>query len=214
MSEARTVVLGGVREALGPLRTVSEVPRGYRQAGAVAVDVQLFCVRVADYRATVHRVSADDLAATVRGLCQGRTVVAPKPPCALEGLDTVLDDPPLSIQSLDAVDTVLTGAALAIAETGTIVLDGSPACGRRAVTLVPDHHVCVIHAEQIVATVPDAIAALPPTAPLTFISGPSATSDIELERVEGVHGPRRLEVVVVGEIQTNTQRRRQNDRLS
>ena len=104
----------------------------------------------------------------------------------------------MGVDVLDGVDTVLTGCALAIAETGTVVLDGGPRCGRRALTLVPDHHVCVVDAGQVVAGVPDAIAALAPRAPLTFVSGPSATSDIELERVEGVHGPRRLEVVVVG----------------
>jgi L-lactate dehydrogenase complex protein LldG len=200
VSEARAGVLARIRGALGPPRAETElpgVPRRYRQAGSVAADVELFCERVADYRATVHRVTADALAATVRGLCPGRTVVAPEPPCALEGIDARSDDPPLALDALDTVDTVITGAALAIAETGTIVLDGSPPCGRRALTLVPDHHVCVVHAEQIVATVPDAIGSLSPTAPLTFVSGPSATSDIELERVEGVHGPRRFDVVVV-----------------
>jgi L-lactate dehydrogenase complex protein LldG len=116
----------------------------------------------------------------------------------VDGIDVARDDPPLSVEALDGVDTVLTGCALAVAETGTIVLDGGPACGRRALTLVPDHHVCVVRAAQVVAQVPDAVAALPRSAPLTFVSGPSATSDIELERVEGVHGPRRLDVVVVG----------------
>ncbi|HWF73518.1 MAG TPA: LUD domain-containing protein [Solirubrobacteraceae bacterium] len=197
MSDPRAVVLGRIRDALGAAPTVPEVPRAYRQAGTVAADVERFCSRVADYRATVHRVSADDLAAAVRQLCPGRTAVAPSPPCALAGIDAVLDDPPLSVDALDALDAVLTGAVLGIAETGTIVLDGSAACGRRALTLVPDHHVCVIGAEHIVATVPDAVGALSPAAPLTFVSGPSATSDIELERVEGVHGPRRLDVVVV-----------------
>src|SRR5206468_175776 len=108
------------------------------------------------------------------------------------------DSPPLSNAELDALAGVVTGCALAIAETGTIVLDGSPACGRRALTLVPDRHVCIVRADQIVATVPEAIAALDARRPLTFVSGPSATSDIELERVEGVHGPRVLDVVVLG----------------
>jgi L-lactate dehydrogenase complex protein LldG len=161
----------------------------------VDADVERFCERVADYRATVHRTVPAALADAVRELCPGRTAVAPGAPCAVEG--GLVDDPPLAIGELDRVDTVLTGCALAIAETGTIVLDGSPASGRRALTLVPDHHVCVVHAGQVVATLPDAIAALRPGAPLTFVSGPSATSDIELNRVEGVHGPRRLDVVVV-----------------
>ncbi len=197
LSDARSDVLGRIRDALGSARDVSDVPRLYTRAGTVAPDVALFCRRVADYRATVHLVSDTDLAATVRRLCDRRTAVTPTPPCSLEGIDAVGDDPPLGVKDLDSINTVLTGAACAIAETGTIVLDGGPACGRRALSLLPDHHVCVVRAEQIVATVPDAVAALPRTAPLTLISGPSATSDIELQRVEGVHGPRRLDVVVV-----------------
>ena len=118
----------------------------------------------------------------------------------MEGVER-LDGGAMAPGDLDAVDGVLTGCALAVAETGTIVLDSSPACGPRALTLVPDHHVCVVLESQIVPGVPDAVAALREAAaagrPITMVSGPSATSDIELERVEGVHGPRRLDVLVV-----------------
>jgi L-lactate dehydrogenase complex protein LldG len=117
------------------------------------------------------------------------------------GVDITLDDSSLPARELDGFDAALTGCALAIAETGTIVLDGGPGSGRRALTLVPDHHICVVRAEQVVGGVPEAIAALEGAAregrPITLVSGPSATSDIELERVEGVHGPRRLDVLVV-----------------
>ena len=111
------------------------------------------------------------------------------------------EDASLGARELDALDGVVTGCALGIAETGTIVLDGAEASGRRALTLVPDLHLCVVHEEQIVASVPDAVDRLAEAAragrPITLVSGPSATSDIELDRVEGVHGPRRLEVLVV-----------------
>ncbi|HKN97315.1 MAG TPA: LUD domain-containing protein, partial [Pseudonocardiaceae bacterium] len=107
-------------------------------------------------------------------------------------------DHPLSLAELDQVGGVLTGCALVIAETGTIVLNGGPDQGRRALTLVPDYHLCVVLADQIVGIVPEAVASLDPSRPITFVSGPSATSDIEFDRVEGVHGPRTLDVIIAG----------------
>ena len=203
--DARDTVLARVRAALGPARAPVEIPRGYRQLRR-ALDPDAicdrFCERVQEYHARVHRVRADALGDAVAGLLAGlRVLVAPRAPCALRGFTALPDDPPLSARELDGADAVLTGCALAVAETGTIVLDGSARCGRRALTLVPDRHVCVVHAEQIVAGVAAMIAELDRVEatrrPLTLVSGPSATSDIELERVEGVHGPRRLDVVVV-----------------
>ena len=159
--------------------------------------VGLFCERVADYRAVVERCAAADLAARVAAaLPDDARVVVP------DGLDLdvpgAVPDGRLSPADLDALDGVVTRARLGIAETGTIVLDHGPGQGRRALTLVPDLHVCIVDADQVVADVPDAFALLDPTRPLTWVSGPSATSDIELDRVEGVHGPRTLHVIVVG----------------
>ncbi len=115
-----------------------------------------------------------------------------------EGVEHLADGPHLTASALDAVDSVVTGCAVAIAETGTLVLDASAGQGRRMLSLVPDHHVCVVRADQVVAGLPQALLRLEPGRPLTWISGPSATSDIELDRVEGVHGPRTLEVVLIG----------------
>ncbi len=188
---ARDDVLAAVRAALGPAPAVPAVPREYLVAGALAPDADLFAERVAEYRATVHRVRAAELAAKLTELARGRTGIPPGFP--FDGIE----DRGLSVAELDALDTVITGCALAIADTGTIVLDSSMESGRRALTLIPDHYVCVVREDQVVASVPDAIARLDQNRPLTFVSGPSATSDIELDRVEGVHGPRELDVVLV-----------------
>ncbi len=162
-------------------------------------DVTLFVERVADYRAVVERCTAEELAARLAEVVGERRVVVPDgfdvPGLVLPG--AVADDG-LAATALDELDGVVTTATVGIAETGTIVLDHGPGQGRRAVTLVPDLHVCVVRAEQVVADVQDAVARLDPIRPHTWISGPSATSDIELDRVEGVHGPRQLHVLVVG----------------
>ena len=203
MSEARAEVLGRIRSALGVAPVVPDVPRSYHPAGAAAVDVDRFCERVADYRAVVHRVSAGELDAALAEAASrlGLRRVGTTLDHDLGDVELVRDEPPLSIADLDGLDGVLTGCALGIAETGTLVLDGAGSSGRRALTLVPDVHLCVIAEDQVVASVPDAVSALAGAAaegrPITLVSGPSATSDIELDRVEGVHGPRTLEVFVV-----------------
>jgi len=167
--------------------------------------IDLLAERLTDYRALVRRTSSAELTATTRlAMAErgARRVVVPPgldPAVLPEGIEIVTDDG-LPAHELDSVDGVITGAAVAIAETGTIVLDGSPDQGRRAITLVPDYHLCIVRAAQVVEIVPEGIARLAAEAdrPLTWISGPSATSDIELKRVEGVHGPRTLEVILVG----------------
>jgi L-lactate dehydrogenase complex protein LldG len=201
---ARDDILGRVRAALtsAPHAPTAAVPR--RTPDPSLDVVALFCERVADYRAEVERCSADDLADRLRAAlpADGRVVVPSDldldvPDGVPDGVPGAVPDDGLTPTDLDLVDAVVTRARLGIAETGTIVLDHGPGQGRRAITLVPDHHVCVVEAGQVVADVPEAVAALDPSRPLTWISGPSATSDIELDRVEGVHGPRRLHVIVV-----------------
>jgi L-lactate dehydrogenase complex protein LldG len=203
-SDAKAVVLNRIREALAvaPAARVV-VPRDYdRESLAGAGDVERFAETVSEYRARVLRTPRDIVAATIASLIPlgGRVAVpADLPTEWIEGVDTLIDDPAVPITELERADAVVTGCAVGIAATGTIVLDAGPAQGRRALTLVPDHHICVVSAAQIVDTVPQAFAALNPSRPLTFISGPSATSDIELDRVEGVHGPRTLDVLIVEE---------------
>ena len=180
------------------------IPRDYVRAHHDPAEhdiVALFAERAADYRAVVERVAEADIAGAVaRALTGTRYVVPDGVPSAWlpAGVAVVRDDPPLSAAELDATDGVITGCAAAIAETGTIVLDHGPGQGRRALTLVPDFHLVVVRAGQVAADLPDAFARLEPARPHTLISGPSATSDIELIRVEGVHGPRTLHVLLAG----------------
>jgi L-lactate dehydrogenase complex protein LldG len=206
MTTAREAILAAVRDALTDGPAIPAVPRDYRRDSTASMSelVGLFAERVADYRAEVVTVPAGGIAtaiAAVVATLEAHRIVVPGgvprdwlPP----GITAVADEPPLLSADLDRVDAVLTGCAVAIAETGTIVLDGSGDQGRRALSLVPDHHICVVRADQIVADVAAGVAAVDPRRPLTWISGPSATSDIELNRVEGVHGPRHLHVVIVG----------------
>jgi len=204
---ARNAVLERIRAALGDGPGTIDIPRAYETVLPAGTDtVDRFHERVADYRANVRRVDDTQLPAAIATVLAGhdatRVVVPSGVPEAWfgmlgSGFEPITDDPPLTYLELDAVDGVLTGCAVAIAETGTIVLDAGPAQGRRVLSLLPDLHVCVVATDQIVGTVAEALGRLDPSRPLTWISGPSATSDIELRRVEGVHGPRRLEVVIV-----------------
>ncbi|NJK80445.1 MAG: lactate utilization protein C [Chloroflexaceae bacterium] len=218
-SSAKEAILYRIRTALHDVPPTEQpddvaITRAYRQQDdrPHAQVVEQFVEMTVDYKAIVHHMSEADLPARIAQSCQDRNlrrllVPADLPTAwlpAYEGLEIVTDDPshPFANADLDATDGVLTGCALAIAQTGTIVLNSGPNQGRRAITLIPDYHLCVVYADQVVSIVPEAIAALRSSVveqgkPLTFISGPSATSDIELNRVEGVHGPRTLEVIVV-----------------
>jgi L-lactate dehydrogenase complex protein LldG len=207
MSTAREEVLGRIRTALGESRPEVVVPRDYRtvddRPAAQLLDVLVD--RLEDYKASVLRCGPDEVGATVAaaldtGLGAGwdppSVVVAPGVPAGWRPDGASEDDgrPAVELASFAAT---LTGVAVAIAETGTLILDGSPLSGRRAISLLPDCLVCVVEAGQVVGGVPEALPRLDPNAPLTMVSGPSATSDIELQRVEGVHGPRTLVVVLV-----------------
>lgn len=203
MTGSRETILARIRAASPPSARppLGAVERSYR--GPVGVgDPDRFASRVADYRAEVTRCGPGEVADAVAAALDAggaRRVVAPAgldPAWLPAGPEILGDDPPLTAAQLDAADATLTTCAVAVADTGTIILDHGPGQGRRALTLVPDLHVVVVPAEVIVAGVPDAVARLDPARPHTWISGPSATSDIELDRVEGVHGPRTLHVVL------------------
>jgi L-lactate dehydrogenase complex protein LldG len=201
---------GGPAGGPGADAAYAALPRDYLRAHHDPDEhdvVALFAERAADYRAVVQRVPEGDVpAAVARALTDGLLVVPEGLPAdwlaqlATDRPDVVLtgDDPPLSAQALDAAAGVITGCAVAIAETGTIILDHGPGQGRRALTLVPDFHLVIVRHDQIAADLPDAMSRLDPVRPHTLISGPSATSDIELVRVEGVHGPRTLHVLIAG----------------
>ncbi|HEY3165031.1 MAG TPA: lactate utilization protein C [Candidatus Limnocylindrales bacterium] len=202
---ARTVVLDRIRAALGDRPAAVAIPRAYEVALPPSVDiVERFADRVDDYRATIAQTTGEglpDVVAATLGEHRARRIVAPAgvPAAWLSRsqVEVVPDEPVLTHAQLDALDGTITTCAVAIAETGTIVLDGGDGQGRRALSLLPDLHVCVVRVDQVVGSVPEALARLDPTRPQTWISGPSATSDIELQRVEGVHGPRRLAVILV-----------------
>ncbi len=213
---ARDEVLRRVRSALkdGPREATGEgeaVAWEYGRATAMDDVLSHFLERVEDYRAAVVRVPADQVARTIAEALTSRDIPSAVLPAGVPGawaeavsaagVRVERDDPPLDHQALDAVGAVVTAAAVGIAETGTVVLDHGADQGRRALSLVPDVHVCVVRADQVVSDVPEAVARLRQAVvgerrPLTWISGPSATSDIELDRVEGVHGPRTLIVVL------------------
>jgi L-lactate dehydrogenase complex protein LldG len=223
--DAREEVLGRIRSALSEVPDDERaldvpVPRDYDRRGTLSRTkvLELFAERVSDYRASVRRVPRGELAAAVGDACRSlgiQTLAVPSevPPRWRPPDVQIVEDRPsgsraraaraLGSRELDAIDGVLTGCAVAIAATGTLVLDGQGVCGRRLLTLVPDSHICVVQTTQVVETVPEALervagSVVDRSAPVTLISGPSASSDIELSRVEGVHGPRNLIVLLVG----------------
>lgn len=214
---AREEILGRIRRATDDV-PASERPedvtieRGYRHADGSSREeiVARFAETVAEYQATVHRVPESELPDTVAAALSRHGVQSLVVPEGIPG-EWIPDDvrqlrdlarDRLTVDALDGSDAVITGCALGIAQTGTIALDSGESQGRRALTLLPDYHLCIVREEQVYGLVPEAIAALEGAVSdsgraITFISGPSATSDIELNRVEGVHGPRTLEVLIV-----------------
>ncbi|MCC3270196.1 lactate utilization protein C [Arthrobacter gengyunqii] len=207
---AREDILDRLRSALRDHPAVPEIPRTYREDSGMSAEerIELLVDRLVDYKAGVTVVDEAGIGARIAELLlDADSYVVP------QGIDEVwlaeadatgpgrrrTDTPEaqLSVAELDSVDAVVTGSAVSVAETGTIILDGSPNQGRRAITLVPDHHICVVREGDVAGILPEALRRLDGTRPLTWISGPSATSDIELQRVEGVHGPRNLDVIIV-----------------
>jgi L-lactate dehydrogenase complex protein LldG len=206
-ANARAEILSRIRTATADAGVV-QIPRRYRQRGADAGSPELigrFAERVADYRADVHRCPIGEVAGTIADILARRArrrIVVPAGfprDWVHAGVDAIdaIDGDTVTQTELDRTDGTMSLCAVAIAETGTLVLDAGPGQGRRALSLVPDYLLVIVRAEQIVYLVGEALARLDPQRPLTWISGPSATSDIELNRVEGVHGPRTLDVVIV-----------------
>lgn len=206
---SRDRILARVRKALADVpadEAPGREPGGFADSHGAGPTLEVLEDRLRDYRALVRRVDPDDVAEEVARALERRGASRVAVPSGLPSrwlahtsVETLTDsrEAPVSVGDLTGVDGVVTGCAVAVAETGTIVLDGGTDQGRRAITLVPDYHLCVVLAEQVVDGVPQAVRRLDPSRPLTWISGPSATSDIELSRVEGVHGPRTLEVLLV-----------------
>jgi len=206
---AREEILERIRTALKDSPVAPEIPREYRAASQLDEEalIELLVDRLIDYKAQVSVVDNAEVPARIAELlADAGSYVVPTGLDAgwLTGLELEHDSrrrqdsaaAPLSVAELDGIDAVVSGSAVAVAETGTIILDGSPNQGRRAITLVPDHHICIVKTTDITGILPEALRRIDGTRPLTMISGPSATSDIELERVEGVHGPRKLDVII------------------
>jgi L-lactate dehydrogenase complex protein LldG len=215
---SKEAMLGRIRSALTdvtPMAPADDVAvdwtYGQRPPGAADDMLGLFVERVEDYKAVVSWVVPDEVPVRIANALTDHGVTSAVIPAgapaawhdavAAAGIAVVTDDPVLSHAELDATGGVVTASRVGIAETGTIVLDHAADQGRRALSLVPDLHVCVISSDQVVSDVPEAVVRLQESIderlPLTWISGPSATSDIELSRVEGVHGPRTLHVLLV-----------------
>lgn len=212
MPDARQTVLGQIRGALGgtaPGEAAAEwaaIPRTYTRAGMLDASQRLllFLDRLHDYDAHVLETDPASLPQSIADVLrehqQKQVVVADGfPPALLPANLAFVAERDADLDTLNRCDGIVTACTVAIASTGTIVLTHGPGEGARRLTLVPDRHLCVVRAEQIVETVPEAFDRLTPfaTRPLTFISGPSATADIEMTRIRGVHGPRFLDVILV-----------------
>lgn len=208
---ARDDILNRIASALRDAPVAPEIPREYRRVSAMTAEQRLeqLVDRLVDYKANVFVVPAAQAPDKLAELLAGSASIVVPHGLPEEWLSALkndagsplvrVDSPEsrLTVDELDAVDAVVTAAAVAVSETGTIMLDGSAGQGRRVISLVPDRHVCLLNSADIVQLLPEALARLDPTCPQTWISGPSATSDIELERVEGVHGPRTLDVIIL-----------------
>ncbi|MEV8183499.1 lactate utilization protein C [Specibacter sp. NPDC078692] len=208
---AREDIMNRIKSALRDAPVTPVVPRIYRRSSdmTAAQRLEQLVDRLVDYKANVFLTPTSDVAARLAELLAGSASIVVPHGLAQEWLAALkndagtlavhVDSPEsrLTVAELDAVDAVVTAAATAVSETGTIMLDGSDDQGRRIISLVPDRHICILRAGDIVEVLPEAIARLEATRPQTWISGPSATSDIELERVEGVHGPRTLDVIIL-----------------
>ncbi|MEE1622718.1 LutC/YkgG family protein [Zafaria sp. Z1313] len=210
---ARQEIMDRLRGALKDAPKAPPIPQTHRLKGDLDTEalIEQHVDRLLDYKAGVRTIDASALPETLADLLSGATSYVVPPGLEPAWLDhpalandsrrrTDSIEAPLTLAELDATAAVLTSSTVSVAESGTIVLDGDPDQGRRAISLIPDHHICVVAASSIVQILPEALPRLDSTRPQTWISGPSATSDIELERVEGVHGPRRLDVVIVRDL--------------
>jgi L-lactate dehydrogenase complex protein LldG len=211
MSEARTAILERIRSALGtppeqPQDGRATIDRTYRQESQLTRDerVEVFASRIVHYDGSVRRCRASELPDTIAQTLAARDKTRIYVPSDIDrswlpnGIDFAADEHP-STSELDRSEGVITGCTVAIALTGTIVLTHGKGEGRRALTLVPDYHLSIVFADQIVETVPEGIRRVAAQSPslITTISGPSATADIEMTRIKGVHGPRVLDVIIV-----------------